>query len=148
MKRSASWQRILIDAQQIRVDLPSRQDDRIVVISRNISELAIDLNGVPPSFISQPLISPLSGETTSTIAPASFSRLSGISSSDCSNPCVAKIAIRFPGIFIVVSIVFGGFKGVTGTPNACSPLVQQTAPKSLEWRSISDVEEIGILPRL
>src|SRR5690606_8485053 len=44
----------------------------------------------------QPLISPLSGETTSTVAPASRSFCSGTSSSDCSKPWVARMAMRLP----------------------------------------------------
>src|SRR5919201_234082 len=51
--------------------------------------------------MSQPLIWPVSGDTTSTSAPASLSLASGTSSSDCSNPCVARIATRLPDSFIV-----------------------------------------------
>src|SRR5208337_1356718 len=58
--------------------------------------------------MSQPLISPDSGDTTSTVAPASRSFFSGTSSSDCSKPCVARIAIFFPAIsaISVSSVLF------------------------------------------
>src|SRR5690606_37624194 len=44
----------------------------------------------------QPRISPVSGETIRTVAPASSSRRLGSISSDCSKPWVASIAIVLP----------------------------------------------------
>src|SRR5208282_2370564 len=48
------------------------------------------------SLVFQPLISPLFGDTTTVVAPASSSALRGSVSSTCSKPSVARIAIFFP----------------------------------------------------
>src|SRR5260370_1863484 len=45
--------------------------------------------------MSHPLISPALSETTCTVAPAAFNLSRGTSSSDCSKPCVARMAIFF-----------------------------------------------------
>jgi hypothetical protein len=86
-------QSLAVDAQQIGIDLAARKHDGIVVLGARLGERPVDGNRLPPV---------LDGAITWTIAPASRSRSRGISSSACSNPWVARIAILFPSIFIWV----------------------------------------------
>src|SRR5262245_21627301 len=87
--KNARIQHLVVDAQEIGIDLTAGQHDGVVIINRRICEAAVDLHRAP-----------FSGDTTSTLASASFNCASGTSSSDCSNPWVARIATRLPESFI------------------------------------------------